>query len=821
MSIQKNKEVTGKLNFKAVIDTNEEIEEGMQPDFTQKVSQLNQDYLELQNNANESVEELEREKNERLNILDGLQKDEEYHDEKGNSIPYEMKEKPFGTRKESLSEYRGRVRQLIVEKYEKLKKIALLQKEVENNKKAYYANENSINKVHYDQVENSFSISRKNMMKQGLVQMAKSDLGQEFEEWDTTSAAYWGFLTNLIAYGQASDDHVTKRLGPGEYLDDTENRDKEIDDYIRVRESLKDAIKKAGKDPYLRRKLTGYQKMLDSLADGGLIVPQDAEVYKVNADVIMDKDKVEAKDVIDRRDSPLFAHEPSVRDVEQGGVGDCYLVGTLASLVSVDPQIVKDCMRDNGDGTVTVRFFDRSMDMNALEPRIKSKPVYINVPKKTLGNKGGRNALWVNVFEMAYNGYRRRQKIMKELVYTDFLDDMDLEDQAKWRKKIQDTYNNISKKLTASLPKEIIADGEPVVDCTIVNMVEKMAGKNPRYTKRYKSLLKKKMEENRKAALDPGMIEGGTSNGILDAISGKIHMQRLVHEERYASKMNDLSFVYHHMPKDGEPAAPPTETDALVDRLVDEYLKTFSCAEENKIIMKDSKGAAVEKYRHYMTREQMKNLVDEAKTKDTEQDIRKLLRGFNKEKKGFGTYQRLKDANPALDDVIVESAKKKLLDFYKNADKNTALNYERFSGMYSQEAEKTFEDIKQAAKQRNIITASTYGDLATESVEKGQSGELIFEGIASMHLYSVLGTKTLTVGGVTHKFVRVRNPWGLVHTIYEKDPNDENKIIAKQSMDDTTGGINEVELNHFMERFGKVLMVGLNDVRTERSRDLL
>ncbi len=813
MSIQKNEEVKGKLNFKAAINTNEEIEEGMQPDYAQQFNRPEQDYLDLQNNAHKSVEELEKEKQERLRILNGLQKDEEYQDEKGNSIPYEMKEKMIGTRKESLGEYRSRVRQLIVDKYDKLKKIALLQKETANNRKAYYENINSINKVDYGQVKNSFSVSRKNMMKQGLVEMAKADLGQEFEERDEISAAYYGFLKKLIAYGQADDDHVTKKLAPGEYLDDTENRDKEIDDYILVRESLKDAIKKAEKDPYLSRTLIGYQKMLDALADGGLTVPQDAEVYKVNADVIMDKDKVEAKDVIDRKDSPLFAHEPSVLDVEQGGVGDCYLVGTLASLVSVDPQIVKDCMRDNGDGTVTVRFFDRSVDMDALETRTKSKPVYINVPKKTLGNKGGRNALWVNVFEMAYNGYRRRQKIMKELVYNDFLDDMSLVDQEKWKRRIHETYNIASNKLAASLPKGLIQDGESVLDCTVANMVEKAAGKDPRFAKRYKTLLKKKMEKDQKAKLDPEMITGGGSYKVLDAISGKMHGQRLIKKERVPSKMNDLSFVYHHMPKDDGMDMPLTETEAFTDRLVNEYLKTFSCAEENKIIIKDSKGKDVVKYRRYMTREQMKKLVDEAKTKDTKQDIRKLLRVFNKEKKNVETYQRLKNADPNLDEVIVESAQRKLLDFYENADQNTALNYERFSGKYSQEAEQLFEDIKQAAEERKIITASAYGELAAESVEKGQSGELVFEGIASMHLYSVLGTKTLTVGGVTHKFVRVRNPWGLVHTIYEKDPNDNNKIIAKQSMDDTTGGINEIELNHFMERFGKTLMVGLNDVR--------
>lgn len=105
-------------------------------------------------------------------------------------------------------------------------------------------------------------------------------------------------------------------------------------------------------------------------------------------------------DNYDVSDQPLFAKEPSVDDIEQRLLGDCYLQAALVSLVQQDPQTIKSCMRDNGNGTVTVRFFQKDNQTDTMVPK------YVTVKKtipKSLGmDTFSANNLWVQMIEKAY-----------------------------------------------------------------------------------------------------------------------------------------------------------------------------------------------------------------------------------------------------------------------------------------------------------------------------------------------------------------------------------------------------------------------------------
>lgn len=62
---------------------------------------------------------------------------------------------------------------------------------------------------------------------------------------------------------------------------------------------------------------------------------------------------------LDHVAGPLFVNgKPSPNDVHQGEAGDCYLLSTLASIANTTPDVIKNMIRPNDDGSFTVTFKD-------------------------------------------------------------------------------------------------------------------------------------------------------------------------------------------------------------------------------------------------------------------------------------------------------------------------------------------------------------------------------------------------------------------------------------------------------------------------------
>lgn len=58
-------------------------------------------------------------------------------------------------------------------------------------------------------------------------------------------------------------------------------------------------------------------------------------------------------------DGVLFGPDgPRALDIDQGALGDCYLLASLASIAAKNPQAIRDMIIDNGDDTYTIRFFN-------------------------------------------------------------------------------------------------------------------------------------------------------------------------------------------------------------------------------------------------------------------------------------------------------------------------------------------------------------------------------------------------------------------------------------------------------------------------------
>lgn len=100
----------------------------------------------------------------------------------------------------------------------------------------------------------------------------------------------------------------------------------------------------------------------------------------------------------------LFVGGAAYTDINQGYLGDCYFVSTLAETALKNPGVIANMFITNGDGTYTVRFYNNG------------KPQYVTVDPYLPTDASGRliyagigsmynnagNELWVSLAEKAY-----------------------------------------------------------------------------------------------------------------------------------------------------------------------------------------------------------------------------------------------------------------------------------------------------------------------------------------------------------------------------------------------------------------------------------
>jgi Calpain family cysteine protease len=104
--------------------------------------------------------------------------------------------------------------------------------------------------------------------------------------------------------------------------------------------------------------------------------------------------------------STLFRNGVSFADAIQATVADCYFVAALASLAQKNPQAIYNAVRDNQDGTYSVRFFRTVLGVH--------RPVYVTVDDdvaaiddfKPYARALDPKEQWVAVFEKAYAKFK-------------------------------------------------------------------------------------------------------------------------------------------------------------------------------------------------------------------------------------------------------------------------------------------------------------------------------------------------------------------------------------------------------------------------------
>ncbi len=108
-----------------------------------------------------------------------------------------------------------------------------------------------------------------------------------------------------------------------------------------------------------------------------------------------------------KMEGQLYVDGISADDPVQGFTGDCYAISGFASLAQANPKAIQDAIKDNGNGTYTVRFYKQSflgvvgrgqkrsyVTVDASAPTKDGKPLYAKArnPKE----------LWPLILEKAW-----------------------------------------------------------------------------------------------------------------------------------------------------------------------------------------------------------------------------------------------------------------------------------------------------------------------------------------------------------------------------------------------------------------------------------
>jgi len=493
----------------------------------------------------------------------------------------------------------------------------------------------------------------------------------------------------------------------------------------------------------------------------------------------------------DKKDTPLFQREPSVNDIAQGALGDCFFMTAIGSVVQNNPKAIKDMMKDNGDGTVTVRFYqyDDSTDE-------KLTPVYVKVKKSVVKVKGfganyfasGGNGLWVRMLEKAFvcsglaasldvkvNEIKKQDRDLLNMDYDHFQNLKILASEATLNEEGKDKKNLKQGNF------EILNEGgfTPLV-------MPLLTGKYMKTSELEKANLyveeKDKRDKKKKYSVRPEydnnfecLLPDAPEMGSSERLRGI--MKR--NDEKKNKKISDKSQWIDRVKENG----PATVNERYIVLYENCTGKTVKEEDERKAIYF---GYYIHGFYTYY--KDHKELSDG--DKNPREIFMKLIRAYTEAfiKKDKGGPESIQERREFIDSEPYLDAVKWLLNDRRDAWDDKMLKYKRGTGKYYGQVNKIYDDIKKALDDKRRITYA----VASKRLKLAGGNK---KGLSGGHAYNITGVAERKFGGKTYKFVILRNPWGTAGTEYFYNP--KTKKLDRRNNTKETGGYTMVELSEF------------------------
>ncbi len=489
----------------------------------------------------------------------------------------------------------------------------------------------------------------------------------------------------------------------------------------------------------------------------------------------------------DKTNEPLFPHEPTINDVRQGGIGDCFFIGALCTVVTSYPNIIREMMKDDGHGNVTVRLF--SFENSTF------KPFYIKV-RKTVPRRGNydlyaKDSLWVQMLEKAVVASEITRKF----------------------------------KMDFDLNQFFTIDGDVKVPLDY---------SNPKFQQIMGDVKPGEIEGNGKVR-SQGQFQafiGGFGEAVIPLLTGKFlsHHKTIDYKMYYsdnvynklrpaeqnrvngrarfsgAAKLNEegeehvRQLVIEKYGQVGDNFVPMNADQRYINKAL-----YYQFTGKDRSLNVDAKDRAiavkfVKTCLSYMDR-QVPQLEKNVRPSDL---YAKLMNSFIKElpnvkekdKKAFKDFMKTDD---------FKLVRKYIRNTLKRADVADVARYTLYSGNYYGKALDVYDKIRQGEQQNvPMLAGGTEYLLNKGPHENVGEGEGNSKGLYSSHQYTIHGVREKTFGGKTYKFVLVHNPWGNDGTEYYYNP--KNKKLARRQVKNKnkTEGYSYVELSDFMMGYGTV-----------------